>query len=72
MAVGSWRLALLQHHWGRDRCPQGAETGSRATGRVGEPREGLVRDIQAHQGPDEGKQSESPTWRFQEEITIAE
>ena len=38
-AVGSWRLALLWHHWGRDWQAQGADMGSCAVGRWGEPRE---------------------------------
>lgn len=35
-AVGSWKWALLWHHWYRGWQPRGAEMGPRAVGRVGE------------------------------------
>jgi len=34
-AVGSWRSALLQHHWGRDSQPRGTDMGSWALVRTG-------------------------------------
>jgi len=46
-AVGSWRPALLQCHWGGDCLPwEGSEVGSWAMGRVGGPPGELGRDTQ--------------------------
>lgn len=44
-AVGSWRVALLKHHWGREQQPQGADMGSCAVGSVERAPKGWARVV---------------------------